>query len=172
MGAISAAVKGENIAAGALQGAVSGAIAGAAVDLAVPLIAGGTIAVVGGAGIAFFGGSLGSVAGEITHAVVSGEKVELDADTAKRAAAAGALNTLSFGTSSVLEVTKHSASQFSKIQPVRGVKDFFNRAFSGSFKTTVVNGAKEIGYDIMSTFHALQYSIQGSLIGDLFSRRK
>ncbi len=74
---------------------------------------------------------------------------------------------LSLGTSSLLESTK-----MLKVEPIKGVKDLFNRAFSGSFKTTVVNGFKEVGYDIMSTFHALQYSIQGGLIGDLLSRRK
>ena len=167
VGAISAAIKGENIAAGALQGAVSGAIAGAAVDLALPLIAGGVAFAVGGAGMAFVGGMVGSYTGEAVHAAVTGEKFNEDGKAFERSIVSGALNTVSLGTSAVLESTK-----MLKVEPIKGVKDLFNRAFSGSFKTTVVNGFKEIGYDIMSTFHALQYSIQGGLIGDLLSRRK
>lgn len=74
---------------------------------------------------------------------------------------------LSLGTSSLLESTK-----MLKVDPIKSAKDLFNRAFSGSTKPTIINEVKEIGYDIMSTLHALQYSIQGSLIGDLFSRKK
>ena len=170
VGAISAVIKGENVAAGALQGAVSGAIAGAAVDLAVTLTVatgGGALLVAGGAVTAFLGGAVGSYAGEVAHAAVTGEKVNSDGKTLSRALTSGALNVVSMGTSSLLEGTK-----MLKAEPIKGVKDLFSRAFSGSLKPTIINGAKEIGYDIMSAFHAIQYSIQGGLLSDLFSRRR
>ena len=168
VGAISAAIKGDNIAAGALQGAVSGAIAGAAVDMALVTVASGGLAVIAIGGlIAFGGGAAGSIAGEMTHAAVTGEQYNADGNATKRAVAAGALNTVSLGTSSILKSTK-----MVKAEPLKSIKDFFSRAFSGSLKPTIVNGAKEIGYDIMSTFHAVQYSIQGSFIGELFSRKR
>ena len=161
VGAVSALIKGENVLAGAAQGAVSGAIAGAGVDIAVSIVATGGVAAIG---IAFVSGAIGSVAGEVTSAIISGKKFNMDAGVIKRAIISGGVNLLSFGIGTLMKYV-----QTNSLPQSNGFKEVMQNAFQGTTKATVVKGVKEIGYDVMSVFQATHLSAIGGLSYEMVS---
>ncbi len=161
VGAVSALIKGENVLAAAAQGAVSGAIVGVGVDIAIVTVATGGIAAIG---IAFLSGALGSVAGEVTSAIISGKNFNMDAGVIKRAIISGGVNLLSFGIGTLMKYV-----QTNSLPQSNGFKEAMQNAFQGTTKATVVKGVKEIGYDVMSVFQATHLSAIGGLSYEMVS---
>ena len=107
VGAVTAAINGQNVLVGAAAGLVSGTIAGATLGVGLAVAAGasaaigtGATAVIAGLGFSAAGGAFGSVVGEIINEVGNGQ--ELNKDAIIREATLGAIfNTVGFGLGSL-----------------------------------------------------------------------
>ena len=107
VGAVTAAINGQNVLVGAAAGLVSGTIAGATLGVGLAVAAGasaaigtGATAVIAGLGFSAAGGAFGSVVGEIINEVGNGQ--ELNGEAIAREAALGAIfNTVGFGLGSL-----------------------------------------------------------------------
>ena len=107
VGAVTAAINGQNVLVGAAAGLVSGTIAGATLGVGLAVAAGasaaigtGATAVIAGLGISAVGGFVGGAAGEIINEVGNGQ--ELNKDAIIREATLGAIfNTVGFGLGSL-----------------------------------------------------------------------
>ena len=107
VGAVTAAINGQNVLVGAAAGLVSGTIAGATLGVGLAVAAGasaaigtGVTAVIAGLGISAVGGFVGGAAGEIINEVGNGQ--ELNKDAIIREATLGAIfNTVGFGLGSL-----------------------------------------------------------------------
>ena len=107
VGAVTAAINGQNVLVGAAARLVSGTIAGATLGVGLAVAAGasaaigtGATAVIAGLGFSAAGGAFGSVVGEIINEVGNGQ--ELNGEAIAREAALGAIfNTVGFGLGSL-----------------------------------------------------------------------
>ena len=145
-GAVSA-LEGDGFAAGFAQGAVSGAIAGAGVDFAVACVAtGGLAGVAVGAGVAYFTGYYGDLAGQQARSVVTGNGFKpVDSTMRRTARGAGIINTFSFG---IGALGHYADDAFRSIKTAVNKYGIFKAAFSEPF----VPGLGDI-YDTFSSVH-------------------
>ncbi|MGN0799384.1 MAG: RHS repeat-associated core domain-containing protein [Christensenellales bacterium] len=127
VGAVTAAINGQNVLAGAAAGLVSGTLAGVGLGVGLAVAAGasaaigtGAVAVAAGLGIAAGGGAIGGAAGEVINQVANGQ--ERDVGAIIREATIGALfNVVGFGLGSLTSMA-FKAPDITGMGIIKGMK--------------------------------------------------
>ena len=164
IGGLSSALEGDGFGQGFIKGFVSGAIAGAAVDIAVATVATGGLGAVALAGVVAIGGGMVSSMFEDQYDSLAetGKLKKVDSTMLTKAVCYGFVNLGSFGFSAGLKYAfagKAAFNQSKKLilkEAFKGGSDVAEKAIGG------------LANDAVSTFAAVQFSAQGTIISGCF----